>query len=89
MRQPKKTGAKPKAIGAKPKATGAKDAPEVSARDKRKYIDYKIKVKKAIRFRVSAKTPFGSISFYRMQVFARVERQMSSLRQAWFPLMAQ
>ena len=39
MRQPKKTGAKPK-------AAGAKDAPKVSARDKRKYIDYKIKVKK-------------------------------------------
>ncbi|MCE2685906.1 MAG: rRNA pseudouridine synthase [Cryomorphaceae bacterium] len=46
MRQPKKTGAKPKAIGSKPRATGAKDAPKVSARDKRKYIDYKIKVKK-------------------------------------------
>ena len=39
MRQPKKTGAKPK-------ASGAKETPKVSARDKRKYIDYKIKVKK-------------------------------------------
>jgi len=39
MRQPKKTGPKPK-------VSGAKDAPKVSARDKRKYIDYKIKVKK-------------------------------------------
>ncbi|MFM8963134.1 MAG: pseudouridine synthase, partial [Sphingomonadales bacterium] len=46
MRTPKKTGAKPKATGIKPKTAAAKDAPKVNARDKRKYIDYKIKVKK-------------------------------------------
>ena len=46
MRTPKKTGTKPKANGIKPKTAAAKDAPKVNARDKRKYIDYKIKVKK-------------------------------------------
>lgn len=46
MRTPKKTGAKPKANGNKPKTAASKDAPKVNARDKRKYIDYKIKVKK-------------------------------------------
>lgn len=46
MRTPKKTGTKPKANGIKSKTAAAKDAPKVNARDKRKYIDYKIKVKK-------------------------------------------
>lgn len=46
MRTPKKTGTKPKATGIKSKTATPKDAPKVNARDKRKYIDYKIKVKK-------------------------------------------
>lgn len=57
MRQPKSTGSKrhsaaqsPKKstvkAGSKTKVQGAKDGAKVSARDKRKYIDYKIKMKK-------------------------------------------
>lgn len=46
MKTLKKTGTKPKATGIKPKTAAAKDAPKVNARDKRKYIDYKIKGKK-------------------------------------------
>lgn len=57
MRQPKSTGTKrqssaqspkksPVKAGSKTKVQGAKEGAKVSARDKRKYIDYKIKMKK-------------------------------------------
>jgi len=46
MRTPKKTGAAPKTNSSRTKTATSKDAPKVNARDKRKYIDYKIKVKK-------------------------------------------
>lgn len=46
MRTPKKTGAAPKTNSSRTKTATSKDAPTVNARDKRKYIDYKIKVKK-------------------------------------------
>jgi len=57
MRQPKSTGTKrsssaqspkksPVKAGSKTKVQGAKDGAKVTARDKRKYIDYKIKMKK-------------------------------------------
>lgn len=57
MRQPKSTGSRrqssaqspkksPVKAGSKTKVQGAKEGVKVSARDKRKYIDYKIKMKK-------------------------------------------
>lgn len=46
MRTPKKTGVAPKTNSSRTKTATSKDAPKVNARDKRKYIDYKIKVKK-------------------------------------------
>ena len=57
MRQPKTTGSRrqssaqspkksPVKAGTKTKVQGAKEGAKVSARDKRKYIDYKIKMKK-------------------------------------------